>query len=93
MRGHKVCFLVCPSTVICDCLPHLPDQLNFLVSATEASRPHPSDCHFGVTDRWNTRRACLWVWGEERKKGMCHKAGICRTNDVTADMVWVTAGK
>lgn len=31
--------------------------------------------------------------GRGAAEAMCHKAGICPTNDVTADMVRVTAGK
>ena len=59
--------------VICNCLPRLPNQLHFPVLAIEASRPHLSDCHLGVTGGWDA--GCLWVQGEERKKGKCQGAG------------------
>lgn len=52
-----------------------------------------SDCQFYIIGRWNTQRTCLWVQGNEREEDMCHGIGICRTNDVTADMVRATAGK
>lgn len=39
------------------------------------------------------KKSLSMVQGKKWKERMCHKVGICWTNDVTADIGRLTAGK